>query len=123
MLVGSQSFTLTSNPNPTLSLTAKVYTLCVGESDSLFVNGALNYQWSNGATGTFIIVTPTANTIYTVSGTDANGCSDTESVTVVANACNSLTELAGSAVNVYPYPNKGYFIIESEKSASLEVYD
>jgi hypothetical protein len=37
-------------------------------------SGALTYKWSTGATTKAITVSPTANTVYTVTVTDASGC-------------------------------------------------
>jgi hypothetical protein len=46
--------------------------------------GAVSYAWSNGVTGQNVSVNPTANTTYTVIGTNAIGCSGTfvQSITV-----------------------------------------
>gem|GEM_PF-4679510 len=58
---------------------------------------ALTYSWSNGFTGNLISVSPAASTVYTVTGTDNNGCKNfvTQSVfvntnpIVTANASNN----------------------------------
>jgi hypothetical protein len=42
------------------------------------------YQWSNGFTGTSQVVCPTVTTTYYVTVTDAQNCSDVDSVTVCA---------------------------------------
>lgn len=54
-------------------------------------NGALSYLWSNGATTPTITVTPTVPATYTVTVTDASGCSATASelVNVVDVRCGN----------------------------------
>lgn len=58
-------------------------TVCFGSVDSLTASGGLNYQWSTGDITAVIGVSPLAiNTIYTVTATDANGCTSTASASV-----------------------------------------
>ena len=59
----------------------------MGESTILTASGALQYNWSpantlSSATGSSVSATPTTNTIYLVTGTDANSCSATASTMV-----------------------------------------
>jgi len=62
------------------------YFICFGGSTNLNASGANTYSWSNGlGTGTPKSVSPTSNTTYTVTGTDANGCTNTASNFVTVN--------------------------------------
>ena len=72
-------FTLTVNSLPNVSIDG-VNHFCQDTSTVLTVSGASTYVWSNGATGSTNIVN-TAGT-YTVTGTDANGCTNTDSIVV-----------------------------------------
>lgn len=59
--------------------------ICNGTSVQLSANGGLTYSWTppNGLTNTAIanpVATPTATTSYTVTVTDANGCTATDEV-------------------------------------------
>ncbi len=60
-------------------------------------SGALTYTWDNGVTDNVSFIPDLGTTIYTVTGTDANGCTDTDQVSVtallqpVANGAASLT--------------------------------
>jgi len=55
--------------------------VCFGSFVSLHAKGGTTYQWSDGSTSSFISVSPTVNTVYTV--TVANGaCSASSDVTV-----------------------------------------
>ncbi len=67
--------------------------LCAGSSATLDATGAVTYTWSTGATTSSVSVSPTAFTIYTVTGTDAAGCTGTayKNITVVANPTLSVT--------------------------------
>ena len=60
---------------------------CGGGADTLTASGALTYSWSpstglNTSTGAVVIASPLVTTTYIVTGTDANNCSDTDSITV-----------------------------------------
>lgn len=49
--------------------------VCTGSAALLTAAGANTYSWSTGATTSTLSVIPTANTCYTVTGFNANGCS------------------------------------------------
>jgi len=58
-----------------LIASAPITSGCTGESFTLTASGASTYTWYPGAiTGTSVVVTPTATTIYTVTGTGTNSC-------------------------------------------------
>jgi gliding motility-associated-like protein len=67
-------------------------TVCAGEQTTLTATGALTYTWQPGTnlTGNAILVTPAGPaTTYTVTGTDLNGCTNTDVVTVTVNSLTS----------------------------------
>jgi hypothetical protein len=76
-----------STTAPTAAISANRTTVtCTNPSATLTASGGASYSWSpGGATTASIEVTPTSTTIYTVTVTDANGCTDTESQQVVAD--------------------------------------
>jgi PKD-like domain/Secretion system C-terminal sorting domain len=60
--------------------------VCFGDSSSLAAAGANTYDWQPGSlTGSAITVGLSSSTTYTVTGTDANGCSSTTTVTADVN--------------------------------------
>ncbi|PBQ34365.1 hypothetical protein CNR22_22165 [Sphingobacteriaceae bacterium] len=115
------------NPNPTVSIAATSTALCKGEKLTLTANGGSTYAWpSTSATTKTLQVGPTvinSITVYTVSGTDANGCVATATFAVKVNACTGLTELVNdkTLVNVYPNPNNGSFVIEVKSQMQLSL--
>jgi|GEM_PF-1703041 len=83
---------VTVNALPTISANASASSICTGASTSLTANGATTYSWMPGSlSGTPVAVSPTGNTTYTVSGTDANGCVNTETVSVTVNALPNVS--------------------------------
>lgn len=60
--------------------------VCAGSGAMLSATGANTYTWSTGTPFQSITVYPTANTIYTVAGTDISGCVGNATVMVNVNA-------------------------------------
>jgi Secretion system C-terminal sorting domain/SprB repeat len=80
-----------------------------GEATAAVSGGAspFTYLWSNGDTS--MIADSLLPGTYTVTITDANGCSDTASVLV--NFTTGITEAAVNGINVYPNPSNGEFAL------------
>ncbi len=95
----SAPVSVTVNSLPTVSASASPAIICAGGSTTLTAsatgNGTLTYTWSNAATGASTSVSPAANTSYTVTVNDANGCSVTSAP--VAVTVNSLPIVSASA--------------------------
>jgi GEVED domain len=70
------------NALPTVTASAASATICSGASVVLTASGASTYAWDNGSTGSSITVSPTAAATYTVTGTNASGCTATATVSV-----------------------------------------
>ena len=56
--------------------------ITAGDSTNLTASGGVNYSWSTGATSNQINVSPTITTSYVVAVTNANGCTDVDTVIV-----------------------------------------
>ncbi len=76
---------VTVNPPPSVSATTSATAICAGASATLTASGATSYVWNTGATGSTLIVSPTATTTYTVTGTDGSDCTSQASVSVTVN--------------------------------------
>jgi hypothetical protein len=77
--------------------------VCSGITTTLTASGGGTYLWSNGATTAVITVSLTTNTTYTVTATNANGCSRSSSVIVTVSNCGG-TYCSASGSN----KSKGY---------------
>jgi hypothetical protein len=92
----SNAVTLTVN-SPTVSV-AGLTSICAGQSTTLTASGAINYSWNTGSNSSSITATPSANTNYTVTGIDGQGCIDTETLTVILNALPTLSVSISNSV-------------------------
>ena len=110
---------------PNISVTTSNTLLCTGNSANLNATGALNYIWSTSESSPNIVVTPSITTTYTVTGTDADGCSNTEVFTQDVSTCTSIDYLSNtnSATLIYPNPTSGEFYIDSREVAKVVITD
>ncbi len=88
--------TVNVNPLPTITAVPSSSTICSSNSSTITAGGANTYTWSpagslNSSTGTPVVATPTANTTYTITGTDVNGCVNTNTVTINVAPTPTLT--------------------------------
>jgi len=81
---GTASKILTVNPKPTAVISGD-QNICLGESTILTASGGSTYLWSTTSTSASINVSPTTNTTYSVTVTDANGCVGSTSVAVTVD--------------------------------------
>lgn len=87
----SDSTSITVNALPNIQVNSSGSTsLCSGDSLSLFATGGATYTWSTGASSSSISVNQSGS--FSVTGTDANGCSNTSNaIQVVVNALPSVS--------------------------------
>ena len=114
--VNTDQVTVTVNPLPTVNAGID-QAICIGGSVTLSGSGATSYVWNNGVTnGT--VFNPATTTTYTVTGTDANGCVNTDQVIVTVNSLPTInagadraiciggaTTLSGSGATTYTWNN------------------
>jgi len=72
-----------------ISASASAYNVCSGIPVSLYASGASSYTWSpstylSSSTGSSITCTPTSPVVYTITGTYANGCTNTTTLSLYA---------------------------------------
>lgn len=84
--------TLTVNPQPTPSITGNT-SICQGASTTLAALGGTSFLWNNGSSSQAISVSNAG--VYSVTVTDANGCSNSTSATVSVNPLPTVT-IAGN---------------------------
>ena len=89
------NFTISTGPSITLNSPNNTYTGCTGDNITVTASGASSYSWSGGL-GSGATVHPSVSGTYTVTGTDANGCTGTANAYVTINPLPSVT-INGSA--------------------------
>lgn len=77
----SSSSVITVNPLPNIGA-GNDLTICIGEQVTLNGTGGTTYTWDNGAINGTPFSTVLGVSVYTVTGTDVNGCVNTDVVTV-----------------------------------------
>lgn len=85
---------VTVNPLPSVTANTTSPAVCAGDSVILTGGGAVTYAWSSGVTDGITFM-PSVTDTYTVTGTDANACSDTATVLVTVNANPIVTVTLG----------------------------
>ena len=61
--------------------------ICSGQSLTLTTNAISNYSWSTGnTTNSVIVVSPTTNTVYTLTATSPSNCTASKSITVLVSS-------------------------------------
>ena len=78
-------------------------TICPGISTSITASGMLTYTWVPNigldvTSGPNVNANPTSNTTYTISGTDANGCSAYDTVSVTVNPPSTITTSGSTTI-------------------------
>jgi hypothetical protein len=98
--VQSTSTTIVSNASFTLS-TSGNQSICIGDAVIISASGVPSggsYTWGQGVgNGSTHSVSPTLSTTYTVTGTDLNGCTSTETLDVIVNSVPSVSITPTSA--------------------------
>ena len=119
----SQSFSVSIYLNPTITAVAERTLICKNESGNLIAGGGNTYLWSTSQTGSIVPVSPTSLTIYSVTGTDANGCVGTATVSLKVSNCVGITQYNTSTdqLEIYPNPNNGEFTINSVSDITLKL--
>lgn len=117
------AITITVNPLPTLSVSSTSSLLCVGQTATINVSGAISYTWSTSATNPNIIISPTISTTYSVSGTDGNGCKNSATITQSVSACTNLNfyQQTDLGLDIYPNPSSGELNIKSNTEIELKL--
>lgn len=91
-VAATSNVTITINPLPTITVNPTATAICLGSvSGNIIANGGITYSWSPAAgldvtTGSTVVANPATTTTYTVSGTNANGCTNTATVLVTVNS-------------------------------------
>ena len=106
---------VTVNTLPTINATTNNTLICVGQTASLTANGASSYTWNPGGVGTTISISPNVTTIYTVTGTDANGCENNAVVTQDVSLCTGINNITtnNNTMTLFPNPSSSILTIQT----------
>lgn len=108
------STTVTVNPSP-IANAGDNQSILIGTPAQLIASGGVSYLWNTGENTDTIFVSPSLTTAYTVTVTSANGCTDTDEVSVtvtgtilsvVLNA-TANTICAGQTTQISAVPSGG----------------
>ena len=120
------SIYITVNPNPTVNA-GNDASICTGGSATLSATGTGTFEWSTNETTQSITVSPTTNTTYTVTITDANNCINTDDIiinvgnTIVASAGNDTVICKGSSATLTANGGTTYLWSTTETTQSIIV--
>jgi gliding motility-associated-like protein len=81
--INTDQVVVTVNPLPTVGAGTD-QTVCAATAVTLSGSGASTYTWNNSVTNG-VAFTPAVTNTYTVTGTDVNGCTNTDQVIVTVN--------------------------------------
>lgn len=109
------------NATPTVVASVITSTICSGSTTSLTSTGAAAYSWNSGETTAVIVITPTTNVTYTVTGT-TNGCSNKVTITQNVDACLGIAQQTNNfETSLYPNPNKGSFTVKVTEPTTVKI--
>jgi hypothetical protein len=77
--------------------------ICAGDFATLNASGAVSYAWDNNVIDG-VPFAPSSTATYTVTGTGANGCNNTDNVTVTVNALPNAVAVAADPVTLVATP-------------------
>ncbi len=92
----TDSLVVTVNPLPNISA-GPDQIICLGSGVTLSGSGGISYQWNNGVINNQVF-NPTNTSVYTVTGTDINGCQQNDQVLVTVNPIPNIQ--AGMDLNL-----------------------
>ena len=81
--------TITINALPTINAGADI-TVCVGQTATVTPSGAATYSWNPSLTTGVPFLPSLGSTTYTVTGTSASGCTNTDQITITANVAPTV---------------------------------
>lgn len=113
---------ITVNPLPQLAQVVTPTYVCIGQSATLSVSGALTYTWSPALPPNNVI-SPPYSVSYTVVGTDTNNCIGSSAIIVTVGLCTGIKDSESIQLfKIYPNPTKGTVFVISPDETDLILY-
>ena len=106
--VAIDSVLITVNPAQALLVSGDT-SICNGGFAQLLVSGGISYQWApaTGLSASSIpnpVASPVLSTLYTVTSTDLNGCTASDSVTVTVNPAGAIISASSDTITCLGTP-------------------
>lgn len=95
MCTSSKTFQVIVPPSPTIIPFSNINPVCIGAMVILSATGGNSYTWNPGGIGSTVVVTPSAQLVYTLSGSDGT-CSATAFITQSVMPGPSVTATSSS---------------------------
>ncbi len=111
---------------PSLTVVAQPQnSFCPGQTGTLVASGANNgFTWTpGGSTFAIILVAPTSNITYTITGANTEGCTSKSLLSLFMTTCTSIYDPQNSndVVSIYPNPSNGSFVIELANGSQKQI--
>lgn len=111
---------------PNVSAVSSSNDACKDDMLTLTASGGTSYMWYNSVdpsiyVGSPINVNVSATSVFTVVGTDQNGCSNKYTVALNISECTGLTEYTGNRFTVSPNPTNGMVTLNFGNAAERQV--
>ncbi len=126
--VDTQTISVSVSPTPTVNLTAGATTICAGAGSIALTGSPAGGAYSGAAVSGSLLSIANSGTftpMYTFTNS-STGCSNSATTTVIIANCTGINESAEtSGLIVYPNPNNGSFVIQTDnfESKNVEVLD
>lgn len=110
---------------PIVSATTSNTLLCTGNTASITAIGAVTYIWNTSDVTSTIAVSPTITTNYSVTGTDANGCTNDAVITQSVSTCTGIYQNSktNNSILIYPNPTSSDFFIDVNENTEVVITD
>jgi hypothetical protein len=110
--------------NPTVNVVTSHNFMCKGDTAVLNATGAQTYSWTGGPASNTFAVSPPQHTYYYVTGTDANGCVNTASITQFVTECVGITSIdRDQGIEIYPNPSNGEITVSAKNAGEMVIHD
>jgi gliding motility-associated-like protein len=115
----STQIQVTVSPPPTINAGVD-QTLCIGQTITLSGSGGVTYTWNNGVSNG-VAFSPSTSGVYVVTGTNAAGCSNTD--TVLVNVLSVPVAGVNATTTVSGYPGLQVTFANSSQNATGYNFD
>lgn len=93
----TKTVTVVTNTLPVIAVVQSNTAVCAGASVTFTASGANTYTWNNSSQGASVLVYPSSNTVYTVTGKNAQNCISSATVAVSTLSAPALAIIPASS--------------------------